>query len=433
MISHPEAPSISSRRISSSRASSRRIVNPACVRIFFVSVLVIWTLLLGYLGLSGNSGVIINQELEKISKDTKDGIKGLRRREQKLEEQMKQAVDSAFEAAQRAFRLQQHQQKLMKDGEVTKNTANSKKAMMTSSHRFDDKQRKGFVVLGMHRSGTSMLSGLLVKGMGYNVGKPLIEPAFDNEKGFFELLPIVLQNDEFMSKQNVGWSYNVLNFDYKKALEQKKLGKVKFKEGQRGLPFLNDPKNAPWLQKDPRMCITLKTWLELLNSEPAVIYTYRHPLEVAHSLEHREGFDVEHGLRLWIAYNMRALQNSLNLCIVYSSNEKLLANPKDEVQRLSHELVHKCNVPAPPNELTQDAVDIFVDPKLQHEKKKKKNEDGILDQYGDCVVPKYESKFGLGSRKQLDEEKMYRIAMKIFCDLKSGAAYSADYEWPALV
>ena len=32
----------------------------------------------------------------------------------------------------------------------------------------------GFVVLGMHRSGTSMLSGLLVKGFGYETGGPLI-------------------------------------------------------------------------------------------------------------------------------------------------------------------------------------------------------------------------------------------------------------------
>ena len=32
----------------------------------------------------------------------------------------------------------------------------------------------GFMVLGMHRSGTSMLSGLLVKGFGYETGGPLI-------------------------------------------------------------------------------------------------------------------------------------------------------------------------------------------------------------------------------------------------------------------
>ena len=47
-------------------------------------------------------------------------------------------------------------------------------------------KRTGFIVLGMHRSGTSMLSGLLVTGSGYNVGGPLIGGSFDNEKGFFE-------------------------------------------------------------------------------------------------------------------------------------------------------------------------------------------------------------------------------------------------------
>jgi hypothetical protein len=49
-------------------------------------------------------------------------------------------------------------------------------------------KRNGFIVLGMHRSGTSMLSGLLATGFGYNVGNDadLVVPNFDNEKGFFE-------------------------------------------------------------------------------------------------------------------------------------------------------------------------------------------------------------------------------------------------------
>lgn len=46
----------------------------------------------------------------------------------------------------------------------------------------------GVIVLGMHRSGTSMLSGLMVTGNGYHTGGPLIGSAFDNEKGFFERL-----------------------------------------------------------------------------------------------------------------------------------------------------------------------------------------------------------------------------------------------------
>jgi hypothetical protein len=42
----------------------------------------------------------------------------------------------------------------------------------------------GFVVLGMHRSGTSMLAGLLVTGLGYKTGGPLIGGAFDVSRSY---------------------------------------------------------------------------------------------------------------------------------------------------------------------------------------------------------------------------------------------------------
>ena len=50
----------------------------------------------------------------------------------------------------------------------------------------------GFMVLGMHRSGTSMLSGLLVKGFGYETGGPLIGASVSCQY----LLPVV-QNQDF--------------------------------------------------------------------------------------------------------------------------------------------------------------------------------------------------------------------------------------------
>ena len=169
------------------------------------------------------------------------------------------------------------------------------------------------MVLGMHRSGTSMLSGLLVQGFGYKVGKPLIGAGPANPKGFFELVPAVLQNDVFLRKQNAGWSYGVLKYDNNKAITQYENGQVEFKRGAKALEFLNSAKNVPWLEKDPRMCITLPTWLHLLNTEPAIVFTYRHPLEVAMSLKKREkNFGLEHALRIWSAYNMRAIQNSQN-------------------------------------------------------------------------------------------------------------------------
>jgi Uncharacterized protein conserved in bacteria len=108
----------------------------------------------------------------------------------------------------------------------------------------DDKPTTGFVVLGMHRSGTSMLSGLLVDGFGYQVGAPLIQPSFDNERGFFELLPAVLQNDEFMYNQNVNWAANVGKYDYKRALEETKKGNIPTEKLEKVLNILEQSRTC---------------------------------------------------------------------------------------------------------------------------------------------------------------------------------------------
>eukprot|EP00566_Odontella_aurita_P013666 CAMPEP_0113565824 /NCGR_PEP_ID=MMETSP0015_2-20120614/22390_1 /TAXON_ID=2838 /ORGANISM="Odontella" /LENGTH=455 /DNA_ID=CAMNT_0000468061 /DNA_START=101 /DNA_END=1468 /DNA_ORIENTATION=+ /assembly_acc=CAM_ASM_000160 len=299
------------------------------------------------------------------------------------------------------------------------------------------KQRSGFVVLGMHRSGTSMLSGLLVTGMDYNVGGPLIGAAFDNEKGFFERIDVVLQNDEFMKSQGIWWADRVKHYDANKAIEAKRKEKIKFQEGKKSLLFLNDRSNAPWLQKDPRMCITLRTWLPLLSDEPAVLFTYRHPLEVAMSLKKREqNFSLERGLRLWIIYNWKAVQNSADLCRVLSSNEAILADPLHEVQRISDQLTEKCGVPAPPKQITQKVVNDFIDPGLQHNKKKREQDNAVrklLHTFDNgCTVNDYESDFQKGTSQRESEEATYLNAMKIYCDFKSGEAYKDEYSWPEL-
>jgi len=301
----------------------------------------------------------------------------------------------------------------------------------------NDATLPGFVVLGMHRSGTSMLSGLLVTAAGYKVGGPLIGAAFDNAKGFFERIDIVLQNDEFFSLQGMYWGADILRYDWEKALNDKASGAARFQQGEKGLEFLNDPENAPWLQKDPRMCITLKTWLKLLNKEPAVVFTYRHPLEVAMSLKNREQmFPLEHGLRIWIVYNMRGIQNSAALCRVLSSNDAILADPLKEVQRISDDLTTKCHVKAPPNRISQEDIDRFIDPELQHNKKqreKQARELKILEEYGDgCLIRDYNSDFLEGTPQRQSEMAMYVLAMRVYCDLKSGKAYESEYSWPEL-
>jgi hypothetical protein len=251
---------------------------------------------------------------------------------------------------------------------------------------------------------------------------------------------VVLQNDEFMQAQGSGWSWNVLDYDPEKALEHKSQGTITFAEGKTALKFLNNhQKTLPYLQKDPRMCITLPTWLKLLDDEPAIVFTYRHPLEVAMSLKHREeGFTMEHGLRLWIAYNMRALQYSRGLCRVFSTNEAVFKDPSREVQRIKDELTTRCNVIPPPTvKIPVEVVNAFVDPKLQHNKKgadTDKDKQKVLKDFGNgCFALDFQSDYEDKSANRRAEVEMYLMAMQVFCDMEKGLAYEEGYIWPDLL
>jgi len=103
----------------------------------------------------------------------------------------------------------------------------------------------GVFVLGMHRSGTSMLSGLLVEGFRYDMGDDILKPSFDNEKGFYENNNVINQNDEFLLMQGASWSSNLVGFNPDEALEQKAKGKLKFGDGKQALRFLNSANFPP--------------------------------------------------------------------------------------------------------------------------------------------------------------------------------------------
>ena len=64
--------------------------------------------------------------------------------------------------------------------------------------------KKCLIVLGMHRSGTSAITGLLSK-LGIALGTNLMVGDEYNEKGYFENSHIVSANDDFLRAIDSSW------------------------------------------------------------------------------------------------------------------------------------------------------------------------------------------------------------------------------------
>ncbi|WP_071676046.1 sulfotransferase family protein [Nioella nitratireducens] len=151
------------------------------------------------------------------------------------------------------------------------------------------------IVLGMHRSGTSLLAGSL-HDAGVYMGHTLNTGFQFNPKGLWEA-PAVLYMHESLLEQNGG--------NWRDPPEpQLEWGKLHlsvrdlFIESRQGHPL--------WGFKDPRTLFALEGWLEVLD-DVRLIGIFRHPASVAASLANRNGIDVDSALALWRRYNERLL------------------------------------------------------------------------------------------------------------------------------
>jgi len=160
--------------------------------------------------------------------------------------------------------------------------------------------KKCIVILGMHRSGTSVLSGL-VSLMGCNIGITDTMPKRkDNPKGFFENYRIYKFNQSLLEDNGVSWDeYGFSSDDLDGALFQHYVEQAKIIISQE---FAAD---ALFFIKDPRICLLFPIWnraLQELNIECKCIVVHRSALEVALSLEDRDQFTTEKSLMIWSHY-----------------------------------------------------------------------------------------------------------------------------------
>src|SRR5215218_2639823 len=164
------------------------------------------------------------------------------------------------------------------------------------------------IVLGMHRSGTSALTGLL-DGLGFYAGpeESLMGADDHNVRGYWELGEVQAFNEELLEVLGGSWT-NVLEIDPRRLGKSVRAG---FLSRARSLVgHLNS--YGPWVIKDPRLCLLLPFWRDLLE-RPLCILVHRNPLSVARSLARRDGLPILVGIALWEYYNLAALAASQGL------------------------------------------------------------------------------------------------------------------------
>lgn len=215
------------------------------------------------------------------------------------------------------------------------------------------------VVLGMHRSGTSMVTRLLNMMSAYLGPEDVIMPLKDdNLKGFWERRDVRKLHDSVLRQLGCTW-YRTSTFDLKR-LDQE--GKEVFVKGARNIIYALDA-NRPWAVKDPRICLLFPLWRELLEV-PVCIHMFRSPLTVAKSLQKRNGFPLAFGMALWEQYTVHALRDTAGLPMAFVSFDELVADPIATVKELHSTLtelgVRRLDMPS------DKEIIAYVDPKLVH-------------------------------------------------------------------
>ena len=148
------------------------------------------------------------------------------------------------------------------------------------------------IVLGMRRSGTSLLTGSL-EAAGLHLGE-VNNAARYNPRGNKENESIRRFNDGLLSRNGTAWhGPPERQVRWRPADEQRARALVE--------PYFRAAR--PWGFKDPRTVWTVDGWLRLLRGA-RMIAVFRHPSLVARSLTARRWpMDEDHALRLWCAYN----------------------------------------------------------------------------------------------------------------------------------
>ena len=233
----------------------------------------------------------------------------------------------------------------------------SARPVPVKSHRpADIGQASGqIVVLGMHRSGTSSVAGLLARMGAWPGEDAALLKGPDNPRGHYELAAL---HDACLRRLAAAGG------DWKHPPSTAPAAAIDAfrREAARVLDTL-EPRR-PWFVKEPRLCLVVRELLPLLT-RPVFVHVVRDPIEVAASLAARDGLGCDEALRLWEQYTLAAFDATRGWPRLLVDYAELVADPNGVAARLHAGLgalgIEGLGLPAPA------AVADWIEPTLRRQ------------------------------------------------------------------
>lgn len=199
----------------------------------------------------------------------------------------------------------------------------------------DSSPRTAYLVLGMHRSGTSAVTQLLSLA-GAQLPRNIMPGDEHNAQGYFEPWRIAVFNDERLRAAGSAWD-DAFAYPCPEVPEAEAAGWLRRAASLFRQEFAG--KRHP-LIKDPRATVLLPFWRQVfqaLELDARCVIPVRHPLAVAGSLARRDGFSPQKSVLLWSAYMLAAEAYSRGLPRAFVDYDALLADWRGQVARIERD------------------------------------------------------------------------------------------------
>jgi hypothetical protein len=216
--------------------------------------------------------------------------------------------------------------------------------------------RRALIVLGMHRSGTSAVTGAAIR-LGFAPPRSPLAPTQDNPTGFHEPSAVVALNDMFLRFLGCTW-HDCLSFDPARVNDAARAAALDRCVAILRREFAHQP---AFVVKDPQLCLTLPIWmpaLRALASEISALLVVRHPDEVAKSVFRRDRLSESDTTAVWLHHMLAAERMTRGMPRAVVLYEDLLRDWRGCMARAGR--IANIMWPIPVDHVRADAVDVVI-------------------------------------------------------------------------